>query len=47
MIASLGSESWRKPSIMKAQKSRFSRCFDALLEGNGLHCVIKKETEGG
>jgi 2,4-dienoyl-CoA reductase-like NADH-dependent reductase (Old Yellow Enzyme family) len=46
----------REPGIINAWKNKdrqratcisCNKCFDALLKGEELHCVIEKETEGG
>jgi len=38
---------WKNKDRHRAACISCNKCFDALLKGEGLHCVIKKETEGG
>jgi 2,4-dienoyl-CoA reductase-like NADH-dependent reductase (Old Yellow Enzyme family) len=38
---------WKNKDPHRAACISCNKCFDALLKGEGLHCVIKKETEGG
>lgn len=38
---------WKNKDPHRATCISCNKCFDALLKGEPLHCVIKKETEGG
>ncbi len=37
---------WKNKDRHRATCISCNKCFEALLKGEGLHCVIKKETEG-
>ncbi len=38
---------WQNKDRHRATCISCNKCFDALLKGEGLHCVVKKEIEGG
>ena len=38
---------WKNNARHRATCISCNKCFDALLKGEALHCVMKKETEGG
>jgi len=38
---------WKNKDRHRATCISCNKCFDALLKGEGLHCAIKKEKEGG
>jgi len=38
---------WKNKDRHRATCISCNKCFDALLKGEGLHCVMKKEKEGG
>jgi 2,4-dienoyl-CoA reductase-like NADH-dependent reductase (Old Yellow Enzyme family) len=39
-------DDWKNKDRHRAACISCNKCFEALLKGEGLHCVIKKETEG-